>query len=560
MNRFLAKSVSSVLLGGLLWAVTVPAWAVPRQLVLPVGTSGSAGTAAIAYTWDDAWLDSQHSGYSYNHGLARVAGAIMSTVYLQPQGALTDLLSALGCEKETVRDYHYAAVEPEFPHKSGYSFAWRQMENGEALVFVAIRGTNGRQEWLSNLNIADATRKKQRYHEGFERSAMLVLHDLALYIEEQGLDIARAHFLITGHSRGAAVANLVGAFLDRGEWDYLTEGMGKADPGHLSVYAFASPNSCTDIAERKAGLYRNIYNIINPEDVIPELPFRGGSWDYGSFGLRFCLPSAEKLKGEPERYKTLVAKMSVPFAELTGGQRFVPMPRSEELARGVKNMQWLVGSVEHFYSSGGKLGHDAIEKVMRRAIPVEDDDTQPELVGADARAARRRFPREVDGVTDMHGAATYNAWILSGEPEEIYMRGTPTVVRISAEKAGGRKTSIRLLQESLPFSLEISVPGSVAVAGAGSGGAWQAQGELDPELHLVGGHAASFIIPEGERLAIEITAGQQPVELTLSTRLEANRENGLPVDGKNISEQVLRLGLGESRRFLIAGRRPVQAE
>ena len=187
MNRFLAKSVSSVLLGGLLWAVTVPAWAVPRQLVLPVGTSGSARTAAITYTWDDAWLDSEHSGYSYNHGLARVAGAIMSTVYLQPQGALTDLLSVLGCGRETVRDYHYAAVEPEFPHKSGYSFAWRQMENGEALVFVAIRGTNGRQEWLSNLNIADATRKKQRYHEGFERSAMLVLHDLALYIEEQGL-------------------------------------------------------------------------------------------------------------------------------------------------------------------------------------------------------------------------------------------------------------------------------------------------------------------------------------------------------------------------------------
>ena len=515
----------------------------------------------MVYAWDDDWLDSKSSGYNYNHGLARVAGAIMSTVYLQPRkGALTELLSVLGCAEENVRDYHYAAVEPEFPHKSGYTFAWKQMENGGKLLFVAIRGTSGQQEWLSNLDIADATRKKQRYHEGFERSAMLVLHDLALYMREQGLDIGQTHILITGHSRGAAVANLVGAFLDRGEWDYLTEGMGKANPEKLSVYAFASPNSCTDIAERKAGLYRNIYNIINPEDVIPELPFRGGSWDYGPFGLRLCLPSAEKLKGDPKRYEQLLAKMSVPFAELTGGRRFVPMPHSEELARGVKNMQWLVGSVEQFYGSKSRLGHDAIEKMMRRRIPAEDDDTQPEFASADAKAVKRKFPREADGIMDMHAAATYNAWILSGKPEEIYMRGTPTVVRVNADRVGGKKTSIRLLQESLPFALEISVPGGSAVAGAGTDGAWQARGELDPELYLVGGHAASFTIPEGERLAMEVTASQQPLELIISTRLEANQENGLSAEDKNISEQVLRLGPGESRRFLIAGRRLVKAE
>lgn len=556
----LARKISAVLLGGLLWGIAVPAGTASRQLVLPVATPGTDRTVAMGYTWDDAWLEGEDSGYAYNHGLARVAGAIMSTVYLQPHGKLTGLLSALGCSSETVRDYHYAAMEPEFPHKSGYTFAWRRMENGEPLVIVAIRGTNGRQEWLSNLDIADATGKKQRYHEGFERSAMLVLHDLALYLREQGLDIGQAHFLITGHSRGAAVANLVGAFLDRGEWDYLTEERGRANPGHLAVYAFASPNSCTDMAERKAGLYRNIYNIVNPEDAIPELPFRGGSWDYGSFGLEFRLPSAEKLRGDPQRYEQLVARMSVPFAELSGGQRFVPMPRSEAFARGVKNLQWLVGSVEHFYTSRGKLGHDAIEKVMRRTIPVEDDDRKPELDEGRVGAVQRRYPREVNGATDMHAPATYNAWILAGEPEEIYMRGTPTVVRVSAVSVDGQEPGISLLQDRLPFFMEVSVPGGSPVAGAGDDGVWQARSEMDPELKLTGGRTASFVIPEGERLVLELTAGQQPVELTLSTRLEANAENGLPREEKIISEQLLRLQQGESYSFLITGRKPVKVK
>ena len=236
------------------------------------------------------------------------------------------------------------------------------------------------------------------------------------------------------------------------------------------------------------------------------------------------------------------------------------MPRSEELARAVKNLQWLVGSVERFYSSKGKLGRAAIENMMRRTIPVEDDDTKPRQECVDDMSLRNKFPKAADGVTDMHAPATYNAWILSGEPENIYMRGTPTVVRVSVDSIGGHKAAIKMLQESLPFSMELNVPGGDLVAEAGAGGVRHVSGELDPELRLSGGHAASFIIPEGERLTLKITAGQQPAEFSISTRLETNRENGLSADEKNISEQVLRLRPGESRSFLIAGRKPVEAE
>lgn len=59
-------------------------------------------------------------------------------------------------------------------------------------------------------------------------------------------------------------------------------GMSSAEltPGHVYVYTFATPNVCTDTAERRDSKYRNIFNIVNPEDVVPEVPFLGAPWGY----------------------------------------------------------------------------------------------------------------------------------------------------------------------------------------------------------------------------------------------------------------------------------------
>lgn len=528
-----------------------PLLAAPQDIVLPVAVSDTEAAVPMDYLWDDGWFLGSRNGYEYNHDLARVAGAIMVTTYQQPRGKLSDLLAVLGFFPEYIRDYHYADIEPEFPDKSAYSFAVKYLPQGDEevpLVLVSVRGTSGQQEWLSNFNVADSTHKKERYHEGFDKSARMIIEDLQAYLQEFAIDTSAARILVIGHSRGAAVTNLVSSALDRGE---VIPGL---VPEHIYTYAFATPNSCSDIAERRAGLYLNIFNINNPEDVITELPFRGGSWDYSSYGHIFQLPSADKLKGKPERYQQLLADMSIPYIALTGGAKFEPPARSEFIARSFKNLQWAVGSVDHFYKRGDFLGHEAMTNAIRRRIPAEnaagyeDDDKWHE------KASPKEFRSEYRRMAAAHDAATYNAWLLAGEPESIFMRGTPTVVHVTAEAVNGQKLNVHFLEAGIPFGLQAAVPGGAVVAEADSQGARHIEGELDPELLTVGGRTVRFIVPEGERLLMTITAGDTAIALCLTTRLEANAENGLSPEQPYISENRLILSPGEVRTFQINNR------
>ena len=534
------------MLAGASLAISTPAWAMPAEVNLMVGSVSAAGEVPLTYKWDKEWL--QDDSYMYNHGLARICGAISSTVYLQEQGALTRLWSELGGEEDSVRDFHYQRIEPEYKDKSGYSFGQMALPNGDTLVLVAIRGTTGQQEWLSNLNIADATHRKGRYHEGFEKSARLLLQDLYAYLEEYGIAEEQAAFLVTGHSRGAAVADLVGAFLDRGEPDENGR-VFKARPERVFTYTFATPSSCTVIGERRAGLYQNIFNVINAEDAVPELPFKGGSWDYNNFGRCFYLPTGTKLKGDMERYGRLTAKMSEPFFKLTG-RNFQPMPGSEDFSRAVKNMQWLVGSVERFYKRGDKLGHAAMANAIKKALP-EDGEGK-----SFTEMLQERNHEAALAAMNMHSADTYNAWIVSGEPEEIYMRGTPTLCRLRVEGEGGQPAEVKLLRGQIPLEITLSLPAGETVAACKAGEVVQENHGVRTELQAYS-RMASFIVPEGEKLQVTVKAPEEGKEVAfeLTTKLEGNVENGLGQYQQAISVAKKKLKPGELVSFLIDNRR-----
>lgn len=548
-----AEALKGLMLAGLLagasLAMATEAGAAPVGVTLPVGAVSTDVEVPLEYQWDKEWL--LQDSYLYNHGLARICGAVSSTVYLQGKGSLTRLWSDLGGDGSSVRDYHYQRVEPEYKDKCGYSFGLMDLPRGEKLVLVAIRGTEGQQEWLSNLNIADSTRKKGRYHEGFEKAARLVLQDLSSYLQEQGVEAGRAAFLVTGHSRGAAVADLLGAFLDRNE----PAGDGSviaASPGRVYAYTFATPSSCTVIGERRAALYGNIFNIINPEDAVPELPFKGGSWDYSNIGVNFYLPTATKLKGDMERYGELAARMSVPFAGLTGKQ-FRPMPGSEDFARAVKNMQWAVGSVERFYKRGDRLGHTAMVNFIRKALPETGEGSGKSFT----EMLEEKNSEVALAAMNMHSADTYNAWILSGEPQEIYMRGTPTRCRLRLGGEGEKLLDLKLLQGNLPMEIVLALPEGEEVASYRNAETIRQVHAVDPELKAYG-RFATFTVPEGEKLEVRVKAPEDGHEVAfeLSTSLEANGENGLDKHQRPIAAARKVLKPGETARFLINNRRP----
>ena len=543
--------VLAALLAGASLAIPEYAEAVPVEKTLPVGSLSTSEAVPLTYSWDQDWF--RRDSYLYNHQLARVCGALSSTVYLQDSGALTRLWSELGGQADSIRDYHYKMVEPEYKDKSAYSFGLMDLPGGRTLVLVAIRGTNGQQEWISNLNMADSTQRKQRYHEGFEKSARLLLQDLYDYLQAEGVEPDTACFLITGHSRGAAVADLVGAFLDRQE--PAEDGRVYAvSPEQVYTYTFATPSSCTVIGERRAGLYHNIFNIINPEDAVPELPFKGGSWDYGNFGVSLYLPTATKLKGDRERYDQLAADMSVTFSQLTG-RTFKPMPHSEDFARAVKNMQWVVGSVEKFYKRRGKLGHSGMVHAIEKTMPVTEDGQQTGNVAGITEVLQEKNPEVAQAALNMHSADTYNAWILSEEPHKLYMRGTPTLCRLQVTAEGGQQTRVKLLEGQIPLEITLSLPEGEAVSAYKDGEVSQQPHSVDPELKSYS-RMATFIVPEGERLEVQVKAPQEggKIAFELATTLEANRENGLDKMQKPLSSVQRTLKPGESASFVIDNR------
>ena len=177
--------------------------------------------------------------------------------------------------------------------------------NGETKTIVAvfIRGTNGTiKEWSSNFDIGSTEElfaynqwkntqsieyfdnhlnylltnnsielnsfndwKTEENHKGFDVAANRILKELEIYVSNK----KNVTYWVTGHSRGAAIANILGAYL----YDSNKEAF---------VYTFASPNTTTK-DDYNSSKYNFIFNIINKEDFVPMLPMN--QWGFNRYGI-----------------------------------------------------------------------------------------------------------------------------------------------------------------------------------------------------------------------------------------------------------------------------------
>ncbi len=142
------------------------------------------------------------------------------------------------------------------------------------VVAVTIRGTNGTiQEWSSNCDIGDISTDtpdddwvNTLNHKGFDMTATRVMREIDNFIMEADLHPEGLIYWVTGHSRGAAIANIVGANLEKAGETAFT-------------YTFAAPN-CT--LDKNAKSYKTIFNVINEDDFVPCLPME--YWGYTTYG------------------------------------------------------------------------------------------------------------------------------------------------------------------------------------------------------------------------------------------------------------------------------------
>lgn len=131
-------------------------------------------------------------------------------------------------------------------------------------LFVVIRGTQTPLEWLD-----DASIQPKPFLSGWGNTTtgFLGLHNQIFPTIEKLISAnqgAAAHVFVTGHSLGAALANLAAAQL---------VGTGIVQPDKLTVYSFSGPRTGNpDFANKFGQNIAKAWRVFNTEDLVPTLP------------------------------------------------------------------------------------------------------------------------------------------------------------------------------------------------------------------------------------------------------------------------------------------------
>jgi hypothetical protein len=146
------------------------------------------------------------------------------------------------------------------------------------IIVIAIQGTDGSlQQWSSNFDVGanvdvypdkmNPDWKNKNNHKGFDVASNRLLELISKYEEEYKIDKDGRVYYIVGHSRGGAIANIIGAAFEN-ELGCKT-----------FVYTFAAPNTTTST---NIASYKTIFNIVNEDDFVIKVPFT--EWGFGKYG------------------------------------------------------------------------------------------------------------------------------------------------------------------------------------------------------------------------------------------------------------------------------------
>lgn len=255
-------------------------------------------TSTVNYTMDYRKFFS--SNESYSKELSTVSSLWSSAIY---EGVTLNV----GGSAKTIKplmEYHGLSDVKVYKLSSAYSdyhlselaIGHRKVSYGgteKEVISVSVRGTNGTvQEWSSNFDIGDPNESPKTAdwtikanHKGFDVAATRLLRYINTYISSYPASAANKVIWVTGHSRGAAIANILGARLESAGYDTYT-------------YTFAAPNTTTAANATTSTTYRSIFNIVNSDDFVPCLPMT--QWGFRRYGRTANISIAKNYEKEWE--------------------------------------------------------------------------------------------------------------------------------------------------------------------------------------------------------------------------------------------------------------------
>ena len=380
------------------------------------------GTSRIPVTIDEREFFNT-SSYSYSHSMAKFSME-MSTLCYSTKKSREDLLKKLGFSKIYSNDGKAdGSVSP-------YDIASKTVKwNGKTstIIGVFIRGTKD-EEWINNFDPGTSDT-----HKGFNNAAQYVYDGIKKYIQDKKLSSNNIKLLITGHSRGAATSNLLGYKIDS---NGMTGTSISADD--VFVYTFATPNT-TSKANRKEGKYKNIFNIVNPEDFVTKvLP---SAWGYGRYGITYVLPSktTEGTGGNYVNYAYYSERISKLYSQYSPSDKngYTPykngMYTVSDYFSTVAN---IVDSINSYYNSDLLVNGLSPIKSRSRSLQALYSGTMGQLMAKHSDVAYKNIGLAVGGMWGEIGAKTIayfignyvmNSYFEGAHRPEMYLAAMETI-------------------------------------------------------------------------------------------------------------------------------------
>lgn len=295
---------------------------------------------------DVQWMDSFFNSDSsvYNHDLSRVMSLLSAGAYYgatSKTSNLTHNYNELGFSY-VVHNYKPSGVsydsDSEFYDENGnaYAIAQKVVKFGDdevTLISVIARGTTS-EEWIGNFNIGTGDK-----HESFDIASNMVLDALNDYVTDY-CNTEKIKIFITGHSRGAAVANALAAKLNMaGECGSRT--ITKND---VFAYTYACP-TVTMSEDAHSEDFNNIFNIVLPNDIVGCIPFT--PWGYSRYGVDLAFPDITTNND----YSEIINQLNEVFTNKTVMNKYVTYPGGNaDIINFTSDCTSLVPSPLEFYS------------------------------------------------------------------------------------------------------------------------------------------------------------------------------------------------------------------
>lgn len=235
------------------------------------------------FVYSDEWFTT--SSYETNHHLAIMsmitAAASISSKdvdYADMSKNIQDLLNKLGFNDISVNEYY---KEKMGINTMGGAVAYKNLDDNTVLLAIVPRSAGYESEWGGNFNVGNG-----ETHAGFETGRDIVLNFAKQYVENHpdAFNGKTVKVWTMGYSRGAAVANLIGAAVVDDAKSYIGVDVASTD---VYAYTFGTPKTVASnmpdstISPRNEK-YNGIHNYYADYDPVAMLPFE--QWGYDRYG------------------------------------------------------------------------------------------------------------------------------------------------------------------------------------------------------------------------------------------------------------------------------------